>query len=158
VLLRHLQTFLARADERIGPGLPAFVRRELYRYLDCGILANGFARVHCATCGRDELVAFSCKGRGFCPGRERLARIPFETIRRIVSMRFAHRGLPLARPPIASERLSLAQDGRVVYALRRHWKDGMRAVVCDPLDFIARLAALVPRPRMHLLTYHGVLA
>jgi len=43
------------------------VRRELYRYLDCGILANGFARVHCATCGRDELVAFSCKGRGFCP-------------------------------------------------------------------------------------------
>ncbi|MSR63452.1 MAG: hypothetical protein EXS08_13495 [Planctomycetes bacterium] len=43
------------------------MRRELYRYLDCGILANGFARVHCATCGRDELVAFSCKGRGFCP-------------------------------------------------------------------------------------------
>ncbi|NOT32246.1 MAG: hypothetical protein HOP15_17510 [Planctomycetes bacterium] len=67
ILLGHLQTFLARADERAGPGLPAFVRRELYRYLDCGILANGFARVHCASCGRDELVAFSCKGRGFCP-------------------------------------------------------------------------------------------
>jgi len=46
----------------------------------------------------------------------------------------------------------------VVYALRRHWKDGTRAVVFDPLDFIARLAALVPRPRTHLLTYHGVLA
>lgn len=28
-----------------------------YRYLDRGILANGFARVHCASCGRDELVA-----------------------------------------------------------------------------------------------------
>ena len=41
VLLRHLQTFLARADERAGPGLPAFVQRELYRYLDCGILAHG---------------------------------------------------------------------------------------------------------------------
>lgn len=27
-----------------------------------------------------------------------------------------------------------------------------------PLDFIARLAALIPRPRAHLLTYHGVLA
>ena len=62
------------------------------------------------------------------------------------------------RPPIASERLSLAEDGRVVYALHRHWKDGIRAVVFDPLDFIARLAALVPRPRTHLLTYHGVLA
>jgi hypothetical protein len=72
-------------------------------------------------------------------GRERLARY-------------------LMRPPIASERLSLAADGRVVYALRRHWKDGTRAVVFAPLDFIARLAALVPRPRTHLLTYHGVLA
>jgi len=28
VLLRRLQTFLARADERAGPGLPRFVRRE----------------------------------------------------------------------------------------------------------------------------------
>jgi len=47
----------------------------------------------------------------------------------------------LARPPLASERLSLAPDGRVIYGLRRHWKDGTRAVVFDPLDFIARLAA-----------------
>jgi len=30
--------------------------------------------------------------------------------------------------------------------------------VFHPLDFIARLAALVPRPRAHQLTYHGVLA
>ena len=28
----------------------------------------------------------------------------------------------------------------------------------DPLDFIGRLAALVPRPRVHLVTYHGVFA
>ena len=64
----------------------------------------------------------------------------------------------LTRPPIATARLSLSADGRVVYALRRHWKDGTAAFVFDPLDFIARLAALVPRPRSHLLTYHGVLA
>ena len=46
----------------------------------------------------------------------------------------------------------------MVYALRRRWRDGTSAVVFEPLDFIARLAALVPRPRAHLLTYHGVLA
>ena len=46
----------------------------------------------------------------------------------------------------------------MVYGLRRHWKDGTSAVVFDPLDFIARLAVLVPRPRAHQLTYHGVLA
>jgi len=28
----------------------------------------------------------------------------------------------------------------------------------DPCDFIARLAALLPRPRAHLTRYHGVLA
>jgi len=64
----------------------------------------------------------------------------------------------IARPAIASERLSIAQDGRVVYRLRRHWKDGTSALVFDPLTFLERLAALVPRPRAHLLTYHGVLA
>ena len=69
VLREHLATFLAQAGEGPGPGpaLPRFVRRELRRYLDCGILAYGFARVHCSSCGKDELVAFSCKGRGFCP-------------------------------------------------------------------------------------------
>ena len=32
------------------------------------------------------------------------------------------------------------------------------AIAFDPLDFVSRLAALVPRPRAHLLTYHGILA
>jgi len=43
-------------------------------------------------------------------GRERLARY-------------------LLRPPIASERLSLDEHGRVVYRLRRHWNDGTRAAL-----------------------------
>jgi len=62
------------------------------------------------------------------------------------------------RPPIKLERLSLAPDGKVIYALRRRWRDGTSAIQFEPLDFLARLAALVPRPRAHLLTYHGVLA
>ncbi len=46
----------------------------------------------------------------------------------------------------------------MIYALRRHWRDGTSAIAFEPLDFIARLAALVPRPRAHLLTYHRILA
>ncbi len=42
-------------------------RWTLDSYLECGILAYGFARAYCADCGRDFLVAFSCKGRGVCP-------------------------------------------------------------------------------------------
>jgi hypothetical protein len=64
----------------------------------------------------------------------------------------------VARPPFKAVRLTLDEDGRVVYALHRCWRDGTSAVVFEPLDFIARQAALVPRPRAHLLTYHGVLA
>jgi hypothetical protein len=64
----------------------------------------------------------------------------------------------VARPPLATERLSLLPDGRVTHQLRRPWRDGTTHFVFDPLTFIERLAALVPRPRRPLLTYHGVLA
>jgi len=58
-----------------------------------------------------------------------------------------NRGLPITRPPIATQRLALAPDGRVVYGPKRHWRDGTSAVSFDPLTVIERLAALVPPPR-----------
>ena len=39
----------------------------LARFLDCGDLHQGFARVYCDNCGHDYLLAFSCKARYFCP-------------------------------------------------------------------------------------------
>src|SRR5216683_2692173 len=65
----HWKTFLGEVEERgeAGASLPRFVVGEFERYLACGILAHGFARVRCADCGDELLVAFSCKGRGFCP-------------------------------------------------------------------------------------------
>ena len=35
--------------------------------LECGDLARGFARIRCDHCKEDRLLAFSCKGRWFCP-------------------------------------------------------------------------------------------
>jgi hypothetical protein len=64
----------------------------------------------------------------------------------------------LLRPPLASERLEVLSDGRVKYGLRHAWSDGTTAVVMEPLDFMARLAALVPAPGRHLLRYYGTLA
>lgn len=65
----HWKTFLAEVEERgeMSASLPRFVVGEFERDLACGILAHGFARVRCAACGDELLVAFSCKGRGFCP-------------------------------------------------------------------------------------------
>ena len=64
----------------------------------------------------------------------------------------------IARPALSNERLSVNERGQVVYRLKHPFRDGTTQVVLDPLDFIARLAALVPRPRAHLTRYHGVFA
>ncbi len=58
---------LAGEDDWNAQRVPAYVEREFRRYLECGILAYGFARARCPDCGHDFLVAFSCKGRGLCP-------------------------------------------------------------------------------------------
>ena len=64
----------------------------------------------------------------------------------------------VARPPLALERLDRDGDGLVVHRLKRPFHDGTTEFLFEPLDFLARLATLVPRPRSHLLRYHGVLA
>jgi len=68
VVAEHLETFLASLDaDPDAKGLPAYVQREFYDYLQCGILAHGFLRLGCDTCKKEMLLAFSCKRRGFCP-------------------------------------------------------------------------------------------
>ena len=44
------------------------------------------------------------------------------------------------------------------YTLKTPYRDGTTHVIFEPEDFIARLAALVPKPRAHLTRYHGVKA
>lgn len=77
VLAEHLETFLSRiGGDGTLPGLPRFVERELRGCLACGLLCCGFARIHCSSCGRDALAAFSCKGCGLYPscGGRRMAQ------------------------------------------------------------------------------------
>ena len=62
----HLPGFMSRCED-LDKYVPQFVKREFKAFLRCGILDYGFARVHCPACSFDRLIAFSCKGRGFCP-------------------------------------------------------------------------------------------
>jgi len=64
----------------------------------------------------------------------------------------------VSRPPVATERLSLTRGGNVRYALKTPYRDGTTYVIFEPEDFLARLVALVPKPRAHLTRYHGVFA
>jgi len=59
----HPATLLAEARE-VGLGLPRYVERDFARYLECGVLAHGFARVRCESCKNELLVAFRARGEG----------------------------------------------------------------------------------------------
>jgi hypothetical protein len=64
----HLEIFLALLDDNPdAKGLPDYVQREFYDYLQCGILAHGFLRLGGDSCQKEVLLAFSCKRRAFCP-------------------------------------------------------------------------------------------
>ena len=59
----YFETFEQVYDDRFARQYGFFrlyVKQVIYRYLDCGILNNGFARVSCGDCGHEYLLAFSC--------------------------------------------------------------------------------------------------
>jgi hypothetical protein len=87
VVADHLETFLASLDaDPDAKGLPAYVQRALYDYVQCGILAHGVLRLGCDTCHKELLLPFSCQHRGFCPscaGR-RMAQTAAHLVERVI--------------------------------------------------------------------------
>ncbi len=70
LLADHFETLTRVYEERYKPThgpLRPVVSEVVGKFLDCGLLEHGFARVRCAACRAEFLVAFRCKGRGFCP-------------------------------------------------------------------------------------------
>ena len=63
----------------------------------------------------------------------------------------------ITRPELANERVQTNAFGQVVLKLKTPWRDGATHLVMSPMEFMQRLAALVPRPRLHLIRLHGVL-
>ena len=57
----------------------------------------------------------------------------------------------ITRPALANERVQTNAAGQVVLKLKTPWRDGTTHIVMSPLEFMQRLAALVPRPRLHLI-------
>jgi len=171
VVREQLESFLSRAREQGAPAA-RFVERELRAYLDCGVLARGFMRVHCDGCGHDRLVAFSCKGRGFCPscGGRRMA----DTAARLVDC-------ILPEAPVRQWVLTLpyplryrcAWDARLTSEVLRAFlralfadqrrrarhHHGVRGARCASVTFIQRFgSALNLNPHFHSLVLDGVYA
>ncbi|NOR23957.1 MAG: hypothetical protein GQ542_06100 [Desulforhopalus sp.] len=49
------------------------------KYLECGDLHEGFARIKCPDCHREYILAYSCRGRYFCPSVPR-SKCPWDAI------------------------------------------------------------------------------
>jgi len=76
IVREHLKSYLALANgsDPMGDGVPDHVEKELRSYLTCGILAHGFARARCSSCGYDFLVALACYS--YCTPSARAAMGP----------------------------------------------------------------------------------
>jgi len=90
--------------------------------------------------------------------RRRCGRAGFQPAR-VGALRFAaddRRALEelcryITRPALANERVQINGGGQVVLKLKTPWRDGTAHIVMSPLEFMQRLTALVPRPRLHLI-------
>ena len=78
---------------------------------------------------------FSLHAGTFCPAHDRKK---LERLCRYIS-----------RPSLSEARFSLNNKGQVVYKLKTPYRNGTTHIVLDPLDFLSRLASLVPRPRIY---------
>ena len=77
-----------RYQETYGFWRPA-TAKAVSRYLKCGDLHEGFARVKCRDCHHEFFVAFSCKQRCVCPSCHQKRAL-------LISMRLAEVMSPLA--------------------------------------------------------------
>ena len=70
LLDEHFPAFLAEYDDRFLREygfLRSVIPDVVAAFRQCGDLSEGFARVRCPDCHHEYLLAFSCRGRWFCP-------------------------------------------------------------------------------------------
>jgi len=64
----------------------------------------------------------------------------------------------MGRPPVSNRRLRRLEDDRIELTLKRPRRGGVRRFLFEPVAFVARLAALIPRPGTHAVRYYGCLS
>ncbi len=164
---QHYPAFVAlRAAQ--GRPLPRYVQEEFEGYLKCGRLEHGFLRVRCESCHAEKFVAFSCKGRGFCPscGARRMAEsaallvddvLPNKPLRQwVLSLPFALRFLLATEPQVVTRVLKITDRTIAGHLIK---KAGLRAAVAETgaVTLIQRFgSALNLNIHLHMLVLDGV--
>ena len=169
VVRDNIETLYGAIDEgAIAVRIPKHARKELEAYLACGLLCRGFARLRCQECGESVLVAFSCKGRGFCSscmGR-RMCATAANLIERVLPQTGLRQWVLTFPFPW---RRRLAQDGALLgsltrlceetvhgfYALRAA-KDGIGGAKTGSVTVLQRTSSdLRLNPHLHLVALDG---
>jgi len=148
--------------------LPDFVQQEFESYLKCGRLEHGFLRVQCQLCKHEDLVAFSCKKRGFCPscGAKRMVEhaallvdeiLPAAPYRQwVLSVPFQLRFLFASKPEVMSKALGIVYRTIATHLIHTagHTHDTAHT---GAITFIQRFgSALNLNVHFHMLFLDGV--
>jgi hypothetical protein len=185
LLADHFAALERVHEERFEPThgpLRRAARQAVGRLLDCGLLEHGFARVRCATCRAEFLVAFRCKGRHFCPSchARRLAEwsLWLEEHQAAAMLSWPHSGFGAYLGPSIEERAGVLRvarySARAPVAESRLRYDAERAEVelvsdrnhgpyagvhrFSALEFIARWLDHVPERYETRVRYSGAYA
>lgn len=156
----HDETF-----RRVFGRLPAGVAKVVQRFLDCGILENGFVHVRCPNCRASLLVAFSCKCRYLCPSchAKRLLvwsdRIEHEILHDVPHRQYVFTLPKRLRPYFLHDRRLLGLLSRVAYDTLR---DFLRTSLDHPTAVPGVVASIQTfgsllnwHPHLHLLVTDG---
>ena len=65
--IRNATVFLAHRSPKGEGGWRPIIGKTVEKFLECGDLAQGFARVRCPDCAHEFFLGYSCRGRCFCP-------------------------------------------------------------------------------------------
>ena len=87
-----------RGWPEVSSSMPARVKREEERFLTCGDARFGFVEVSCEDCAESRVVAFCCKGRGWCPSCTTRRALDTGAHLEAVLPRVAHRQWTLSLP------------------------------------------------------------
>jgi hypothetical protein len=169
VVAENIESFLARQQDRERV-VPRFVERELRAFLECGVLARGFLRVHCDACGLDRVLPYSCKCRGFCPscGGRRMASTAAHLVDRVfpeVPVRQWVLSVPFPLRYRLAYDSSLVRDVLQIFVRTVFSSIRRRAGIpasnhqarCGAVGFIQRFSdALNLDPHFHLMALDGI--
>jgi len=98
-----------------------YIQRVIHRYLDCGDLHNGFARVMHKDCGHEYFLAFSCKRIHYCPSCHQKRAAEFgEWLCMDVLKKVPHRHFVFSIPKILRWYLQQVQSDSSIFTTAHH--------------------------------------